>query len=139
MNFFVKRRPKPVLQIISMIDILIILLIFLVVTTTFKENVAALQVSLPKTESLATGAEAEPRVGLVVTREEKIFLGDAPVDPSGLTQALETARSSRPGMKLELRIDEKVPFGTLIKLWESLKAAGFKTNEIPARVVRPGN
>ena len=137
MNFYVKRRAKPVLQIISMIDILIILLIFLVVTTTFKEAQSAISVSLPKSESLATGVEEAPRLGLIVTKDEKIFLGETPVTPEELVSALQTAKTTRPGMKLELRIDEKVPFGTLIKVWEGLKNAGYKMNEVPARVMKP--
>ena len=137
MNFYAKRRPKPVLQIISMIDILIILLIFLVVTTTFKEKQSAISVSLPKSESLATGKEEVPRLGLIVTKEEKIFLGDDPVTPESLVSALQAAKAARPDVKLELRIDEKVPFGTLIKVWEGLKNAGYKMNEVPARVMQP--
>ncbi len=137
MNFYQKKRRTPVLQIISMIDILIILLIFLVVTTTFKEAQSAISVSLPKSESLASGVEEAPRLGLIVTKDEKIFLGDDPVTPEELVSALQTAKSTRPGMKLELRIDEKVPFGTLIKVWEGLKNAGYKMNEVPARVMKP--
>ena len=137
MNFFVKRRPKPVLQIISMIDILIILLIFLVVTTTFKESQSVVSVSLPKSESLATGETPEARLGLIVTKDEKFFLGDQPITADNLIQSLQAAKVARPGVKLELRIDEKVPFGTLIKVWEGLKEAGYKMNEVPARVMRP--
>lgn len=137
MNFSIKRRPKPVLQIISMIDILIILLIFLVVTTTFKEAQAVVSVSLPKSEALATGEAPEARLGLIVTKDEKIYLGDQPVSSEGLVAALQAAKIARPDVKMELRIDEKVPFGTLIQVWEGLKNAGFKMNEVPARVMKP--
>lgn len=139
MNFYVKKRPKPVLQIISMIDILIILLIFLVVTTTFKDPQSFVNVTLPRSESLASGEKGEPvpRLGLVVTKDEKIFLGDVPIQAEDLASALQTARETKPGTKLELRIDEKVPFGTLIKVWEGLKTAGFKLNEVPARIMKP--
>lgn len=137
MNFLVKKRPKPVLQIISMIDILIILLIFLVVTTTFKEAQSVVSVSLPKSESLASGEAPVARLGLIVTKEEKIFLGDQPVSADDLVAALKAAKSAQPDVKLELRLDEKVPFGTLIKVWEGLKNAGYKMNDVPARVMKP--
>lgn len=138
MNFYAKRRPRPVLQIISMIDILIILLIFLVVTTTFKENQSLLNVTLPKSDSLAQGSAADRRISLVVTKDEKIFLADQPIEATGLGKALTSAREASPGLKLELKVDEKVPFGTLIKVWEGLKSAGFKMNEVPARVLKGG-
>jgi biopolymer transport protein ExbD len=137
MNFFIKRRPRPVLQIISMIDILIILLIFLVVTTTFKEAQSSVSISLPKSEALATGGTPEARLGLIVTKDEKIYLGETPVLAADLVSALQSAKQTRPDVKLELRIDEKVPFGTLISVWESLKNAGYKMNDVPARVMKP--
>lgn len=137
MNFFVKRRPKPVLQIISMIDILIILLIFLVVTTTFKESASVVSVSLPKSESLGGGEQQERRLGLVVTKDDKIFLGDTPIEVDNLVASLKAAKIAQPDVKLELRLDEKVPFGTLIKIWGGLKESGYKMNEVPARVMKP--
>ena len=120
-----------------MIDILIILLIFLVVTTTFKEAQSSVSVSLPKSEALATGEAPVARLGLSVTKEENIFLGDQPVAMDDLVAALQAAKSAQPDVKLELRLDEKVPFGTLIKVWEGLKNAGYKMNEVPARVMKP--
>jgi biopolymer transport protein ExbD len=137
MNFHPKRRPRPVLQIISMIDILIVLLIFLVVSTTFKDKANHLNLTLPRSDAVASGADATPRLGLIVTKDDEIFLGDKPLAADALVAALQEAKTSRPDVKLELRIDEKVPFGTMVKVWDALKLAGFKMNEVPARVNRP--
>lgn len=137
MNFYQKRRRTPALQIISMIDILIILLIFLVVSTTFKENQSALNVSLPSSREMALGTTAdEGRLSLTVTKDEKIYLADVEVAADDLPAALASMKTSRPSAKLELKVDEKVSFGLLIRLWDSLTKAGFKVNEVPARVLR---
>ena len=137
MNCYQKRRRTPALQIISMIDILIILLIFLVVNTTFKEAQSALNVSLPSSREMALGTTADDgRLSLVVTRDEKIFLADVEVAATGLPAALTRMKTSRPDAKLELKVDEKASFGLLIQLWDALTKAGFKVNEVPARVLR---
>ena len=136
-NFHQKRRRTPALQIISMIDILIILLIFLVVNTTFKEVQSALNVSLPSSREMALGsAAAAGALGLVVTKDEKIFLAGLEVPAADLPAALTRMKTTQPDARLELKVDEKASFGLLIKLWDSLTKAGFKVNEVPARVLR---
>ena len=44
----------------------------------------------------------------------------------------------RPASKLDLRIDEKVSFGSLIRIWDGLTRAGYKVGDVPARVLRAG-
>ncbi|RYD28233.1 MAG: hypothetical protein EOP86_23390 [Verrucomicrobiaceae bacterium] len=137
MNFYQKRRRSPALQIISMIDILIILLIFLVVNTTFKDMQTALNVTLPTSREMALGSvPAGGRLSLTITPDEKIHFAGAEVSPDELTTALTRMQASRPVAKLELRVDEKASFGLLVKLWDAITKAGFKVNEVPARILR---
>ena len=120
-----------------MIDILIILLIFLVVNTTFKQSQSALNVSLPTSREMALGTSAsEGALSLSVTRDEKIFLAGLEVLSADLPTALAKIKSTQPSARLELKVDEKASFGLLIHLWDSLTRAGFKVNEVPARVLR---
>ncbi len=150
MNLYVKRRRTPVLQIISMIDILIILLIFLVVSTTFKEkrkeekqggpeDRSVLNVSIPVSESLNLGTDTTERVSLTVTKDGSFYLADAAVPADTLMDALERLREMSTAAKLDLRIDENVSFGVIIKVWDALTKAGFKVGEVPARVLRKGS
>ena len=43
-------------------------------------------------------------------------------------------KTTVPGLKLELQADTDTPLGLLVKVWDSLKAAGFAINEVPARI-----
>ena len=136
MNFHVRRRRSPVLQIINMIDILIILLIFLVVSTSFKESHSVLNVSVPVSDALALGTDSERRTGISLTKEGKVYLDDREVPAAETATALASLRSARPDARLDLRIDENVPFGTIIKVWDALTKAGYKVGDVPARVLR---
>lgn len=150
MNFYQKKRRTPVLQIINMIDILIILLIFLVVSTTFKDPRTAkaagtgaaarsiLNVSIPVSEAMNLGTDTSSRVSLTVTKDEKFYLADSEVPATGLSGALQNFKQLSPDSKLDLRIDEKVTFGGLIRLWDALTKAGYKVGDVPARVLRAG-
>lgn len=120
-----------------MIDILIILLIFLVVSTTFKEAQPALNVSLPSSREMALGTTPdEGRLSLTVNKDEKIFLADLEVPAANLPTALARMKQDRPTAQLELKVDEKASFGLLIQVWDALTKAGFKVNDVPARVLR---
>jgi biopolymer transport protein ExbD len=63
MNFRPRRESKPELNLIPLIDVLIVLLIFLVLTTTFSRE-AALHIRLP--EAGAPVAEEEKGVELTI-------------------------------------------------------------------------
>lgn len=148
MNFYQKKRRTPVLQIISMIDILIILLIFLVVSTTFKDPAKAkaagaaarsvLNVAIPVSEAMNLGTDTAARVSLTVTKDEKCFLADVEIPLAQLGDSLRVFKESSPASKLDLRIDEKVSFGSLIRIWDALTKAGYKVGDVPARVTRAG-
>lgn len=147
MNFYQKKRRTPVLQIISMIDVLIILLIFLVVSTTFKDPRkskasaarSVLNISMPVTEAMNLGTDSADRVSLTVTSEDKCFLADVPVPLEKLTDSLRIFKESSPGTKLDLRIDKKVSVETLFKIWDSLTKAQYNVGDVPARVTRAGS
>lgn len=146
MNFYQKKRRTPVLQIISMIDILIILLIFLVVSTTFKDPRKAktptasarsvLNVSIPVSESMNLGTDSATRVSLSVTKEEKCFLADVEVPLDQLAESLRVFKQKSPGSKLNLRIDNKASVETLFRIWDSLAKAEYKVGEVPTVVNR---
>lgn len=137
MNFHVKRRRSAAMQIIPMIDILIILLIFLVVTTTFRESRPALNVSLPKTETLATGTVAETRVPIVVDKEGRVQIADADVPPAAIADSLSAQRARNAAAKFELHFDEAAPLGTVVKIWDALAKSGIGVNDVPLRVLKP--
>jgi biopolymer transport protein ExbD len=129
MNFYTRRRPKPVLQIISMIDLLIVLLIFLVVTTTFKEATSNIKVALPQS-SLGKGESAPgSRILLSVTPDAKMFLGEAEVTLADLPAALRQQRTQQPGAKIAIRMDKDVKVGLWMNVADAMKAAGLKVGD----------
>ena len=51
MNFYARRRRTPQVIIVSLIDIFAILLIFMVMTTQFKEERPQVTIKLPESKS----------------------------------------------------------------------------------------
>src|SRR5213075_1422550 len=68
MNFAVRKRLAPSIIIVSLVDILTILLIFFVVSTTFKKDQPEVQINLPESKT-ATKAPAELEHAIVTVDE----------------------------------------------------------------------
>ncbi len=138
MSFHVKKRRTPVIPIVALIDILTVLLIFFVVTTTFKKDQpnALLKIALPQAGSLTPTVETTPRTALSVTADSQIFLDEQPVALEELAAAITAFRQARPDARLELKADEASPLGTLVKVWDALAAAGLKINtDVPTKIL----
>jgi biopolymer transport protein ExbD len=125
MKFAVKKRRAPSIIIVSLVDILTILLIFFVVSTTFKRDQPQVQINLPDAKT-ATQAPAELEHAIVtVDQNDDIKLDGRAVLADELENAVrdlpETRKSS-----LALQADKKASFGTIIKVMDALKLAGVK-------------
>ena len=127
MRFYVKRKRTPQIIIVSLIDIFAMLLIFFIVTTTFKTAESELAIKLPESKT-ATAANnpTEPMV-LAITSEEKIVLDNHPVkNVDELSSAIEEAQKKPPERPLAMKADQKVSFGFIVQVLDSLKKAGIK-------------
>lgn len=140
MNLRPRRRPVPTIPIVSLIDIMIILLIFFVATTTFKKEKTQVKITLPESKSLGGATQApEERVAISIDKEQKIFLDGKPVELDKLAIAITSLKDAKPGMRLELQADTTAALGILVKVWDALREAGYSINDVPARIQRaPG-
>jgi len=131
MNFVVKKRKPPVVPIVSLIDILAILLIFFIATSTFKQPKLAVDIELPTPGSLTTRPVEETRTTLAVTAENEYYLGsgDTAIGLEAMIAELKATRAA--GTKIELKADEAADFGVIVKALDALKKAGYKKGEYP--------
>lgn len=131
MKFYTKKKRAPVVTIIPLIDILCILLIFFIVTTTFKKETNQLKINLPESkEAKEAAAESKPPVLLRVQNEQNLTLDDQPVTVDGLAEALKAQMQKDPERGIALQADKEAPFGLIVKVLDALQAAGVKN--IPA-------
>lgn len=131
MRFYTRKKRSPQLIIVSLIDILAILLIFFIVSTTFRKEQPRLQINLPESQSaeVVAAEKSEPLV-LRVKSADEITLGADPVALGSLAAALKTAKKSSPDRPIAMQADREAPFGVVVKVLDALKQAGVKN--IPA-------
>lgn len=125
MKIAVRRRRAPSIIIVSLVDILTILLIFFVVSTTFKKDQPEVQINLPESQT-ATNAPAETEHAIVsVDAKDDVLLDGRLIPVEQLQQAVTDLPSARRS-SLALQADKKASFGTIIKVMDALKLAGVK-------------
>jgi len=131
MNFYQRKRRSPQVIIVALIDIFAILLIFVIVTTTFKRAQPSVMIKLPESSEAEAGADPAAQEPVVVSVSDKgaIFVDARETPADGLTVALrEIVAAKRP---LALEADTNAPFGVVIRVMDSLKEAGV-TGNLPA-------
>lgn len=135
MAFYTKKRASPIIPIVSLVDILTVLLIFFIVTTTFKSQTPQVRIELPesKTAVSAPNSKARPTI-LTISPDGLCFLNAQPIELDKLGEALKAA--TQDGGEVAMRADKTVPFGTIIKVLDTLKEAGIEN--LPTQMNEPG-
>jgi biopolymer transport protein ExbD len=131
MNFRRKKREKLDITLISMIDVLFVLLLFFMVSTTFN-NHTQIKVTLPE----ANGAPAEQSakmVTLMIDADGAYSLADDGGVPQKLAdQQLETLKQALQKLAVQtkevpfiINADGKTPHQSVITALEAASEAGF--------------
>lgn len=125
MNFRPRRRDRLELNLIPMIDVLIVLLIFLVLTTTFRHE-SALKIKLP--ESGARGASSEKGIEVSIDAESQIGVNDALLTESSaqaLRNAIGAASEGRRDALIVVRADRNTPHQAVMMALDVASSLGF--------------
>ena len=128
MNFYPRRRRTPQVIIVSLIDIFAILLIFVIVTTTFKTAQPEVTIKLPESKTAVASEKLKEPVLLSIAENDELFLAAKKLTLDELKPAVEALMRQTPAPILALNADKKAAFGTVIKVLDILKEAGVKGN-----------
>lgn len=126
-----RRRGRVLINITSLIDVLFLLLIFLMVSSTFLEN-PGIKLELPVAESSVLVEQKE--FTLFVNEKGKIFLND---DEVGIEELVGKIKAVLPKMKdgsLILKADKEVNYGLVVKVMDRVKKSGVKKLIIGTRL-----
>jgi biopolymer transport protein ExbD len=120
-----RRRRTPSVIIVSLIDVLLVVLIFLMATSTFKKDLPPeLRLALPESKQAKAGsADSKPMVITVATNAPYFFLEDKPITFDRLQTALVDAAKKDPQVKVAIKADKRSPFGEVIKIIDAAKSA----------------
>lgn len=117
---------EPEINLVSLIDVVFCLIIFLVVTTTFDHR-SALKIVLPTTQSSAEVDAAEP-LTVLVDADGRFFIGSNEVlkrDATSLKEAIASVAGSDRERPVVVRADARADTQALITAMDALGQLGF--------------
>ncbi len=132
MNFRPTKKSRSlILNLTSLIDVMFLLLIFFMVTSTFR-NQPAITLVLPRS---ATAAETvDTPVILFLTADGEVYLNDAKVPVHELPSRLEELHTDSKDNRMVLRADEAASHGDVVGLIDTIKKSGFTRISLSARL-----
>ncbi len=127
------RRAKKrslVLNVTSLIDVLFLLLIFFMISTTFLSQ-PAIKLELPE----AANAEPVRQTPLVVNvaADGRVFLNDDPIEINLLQEALRQQLEGDDDRAVVLKADEAVSHGQVVRVMDVVKGAGARRLTVSTR------
>jgi biopolymer transport protein ExbD len=126
MNF--RRRPdeEPEINLVPLIDVLLVIIIFLMLATTFTKF-SELQLTLPSAEGKP--ADQRPKeINVAVSSDGRYAIDKVPVpyrDLAAFAQALRTAAAERKDPVLVINADAAASHQAVINVMEAARVAGL--------------
>jgi len=127
MNLRRQRPESPDINLTPLIDVVFLLLIFFMVSTTFKRD-AELQVELPEASAQPAAQERET-LEIVIDAQGRYFIDDRELvnrKPETVRRALEKLAGDRRDVPLVIRADAETPHQAVVTAMDAAGQLGFK-------------
>jgi biopolymer transport protein ExbD len=133
MKLYDEEREEPEINLTSLIDVVFLLLIFFMVSTTFERH-SLLRLDLP--EAAMAETETLPNViELVITDDGRMFIDDSMLadDRRATVQAAIVERfATNPDATLVIRADAEAPHRLVVRALDAAAAEGIRRLTIAA-------
>ena len=138
MRFTTKTKIEPNIDLTPLIDVVFLLLIFFMITTTFVST-PGIKVKLPQTKSREV-SEERAEINLVLTTDQEIFLGDKKISEQELSREFLAAHARNPDTTVILRADQAATHGFVVRIMDLARQAklsrlAIATKEMPMKGV----
>ncbi len=128
MNFQRSRtREEPEINLIPMIDVLLVILIFLMVTTSYAK-LSELQINLPQAAGEQDKNSSGKQIHVAVDSSEQYAINSTHTAFSGVdnfAQALRKAAGNETEPTIIISADAKAPHQSVINIMEAARIAGY--------------
>ncbi len=121
-RYFTKEKPSTLLDVTPFADIVFLLLIFFMLSSTFVVE-PGIKLRLPKSKTAEI--EQDDKIILTVSADKKIYLADRLIDIDDVEKQIKLMLSEKEKTVI-LRADGSVNYGLVIDVLDKAKLAGAK-------------
>jgi biopolymer transport protein ExbD/biopolymer transport protein TolR len=115
------RTSLAEINITPLVDVVLVLLIIFMISVPVLQS--GIEVAVPKTRTVKE--ITEQRLVVTIDRQQRVFLGDQPVNIRDLGRKLRQPGADDAKKVIYLRADERVPFGAFASVMDAVKQAGI--------------
>lgn len=120
-QFSERRRSILGLETAAMADIIFLLLIFFLLSSSF---ILRTEIPVNPPQSTSTVTEQEQPVVVTVTKDGDVFVGEERVTVTELPTALGARLSQSPSKSVVVRGDRTISLGKLVEVMDAARGAG---------------
>jgi len=121
-----KRRATPSVIIVSLVDVLMVVLIFLVVSTTFKEAQAYIQMAASNNPDGVQNTNTRPLVISIQRNATNILVDKQEFTTTELATEIKKRLAQTPNLIVNIEADGKVDWEKIVEIRDIAASAGVK-------------
>ena len=115
-------QPMSEINMTPLIDVMLVLLVIFIITAPLIAS--SLKLDLPRAEAARAG-DAPAFIALALDAEGRLFLDEQPADKAAVLERARQAARRNPATEVQLRADQRVPYGRVAELIGWVQAAGL--------------
>ena len=114
-------RPRQLISLTPLIDVVFILLVFFMLASSF-QSMRAIEIDTPG--GIATKTSMEGAVLVRLLADGTLDLNGTAIDPAGLANRVEAWFKRDPGQRFLVQAEPGVPFQRVVTMFDRLAEAG---------------
>lgn len=139
MNLVTRPREEPQVNLTSLIDVVLLLLVFFMVTTSFVRE-SSVSIQLPEASPEPTAAVEEDRLEITITSDNRYYVNNRELinsQPQTLRRAISEVTAGREGLPVTIVADSDARHQAVITAMDIAAELGFTAIDIAT--VQPSN
>jgi biopolymer transport protein ExbD len=130
-SLYQKRRKRPELNLVPLIDVLVMLIFFAFVTMQFK-SAATLNITLPKVETAGKN-EFHGNVTITIDKDGTMTFNGKPVSDSALPDLLQQVHNVDKSIPVLIKADVTTQLGKVTYVWDQCRKNGMTKISLQSR------
>jgi biopolymer transport protein TolR len=134
-------QPMSDINMTPLIDVMLVLLVIFMITAPLMAS--SLKLDLPKTDA-GQPSDTPQFISIALDQQGRLYFGDDVVDAATFNARVTEAARKNPQTEVQLRADQKVPYGRVAELIGMIQKAGlsrlgFVTDPAPIEAGKPAS
>lgn len=130
-GFYQKRRKRPELNLVPLIDVLVMLIFFSFVTMQFK-SAATLNITLPRVETAGKN-EFRGNVTITIDKDGSMTFNGKPVSDEQLLPLLQQVHNVDKDIPVLIKADVTTQLGKVTAVWDACRKNGMMKISLQSR------